>query len=83
MKKTFIVRKKQLKEYLERKKSDKIFYNIMESLHYNIKFLNENVSHLNANQSVIDDYKRKNLITPIVYKMLIRNKIIDENYEII
>jgi hypothetical protein len=81
--KRFIVTTKQLTEYVERKKADKVFYNIMESLHKNVKFLNEGVSHKKANQSVIDDYRRKNLITPRVNEMLIKSKIMDENGEII
>jgi len=81
--KRFIVTTKQLKEYVERKKSEKIFYDIMEGLHKNVKYLNENVSQKKANQSVIDDYKRKNLITPKINEMLINNKIVNEKGEII
>lgn len=81
--KTFIVKKEQLNEYVERKKSDKAFYDIIERLHSNAKFLTENVSQKRANQSVIDDLKRKNLITPRVYEMLVARKIINENYEIL
>jgi hypothetical protein len=79
----FIVKKEQLNEYVERRKADKLFYEIVERLHTNTKLLTENVSHKKVNQSVIDDYKRKNLITPRVSEMLISNKIISENYEII
>ena len=81
--KRFIVKKEQLIEYVERRKADKLFYEIVERLHTNTKLLTENVSHKKVNQSVIDDYKRKNLITPRVSEMLISNKIISENYEII
>lgn len=80
---TYIVTKKQLNEYIEKKKTQKVFYEIMESLHTNVKMLNENVSHQKANQSVIDNYKRKNLMTPLVYEMLVKNKIIDEKHQII
>ena len=81
--KRFIVTTEQLKEYVERKKAEKVFYEIMEGLHKNVKFLNESVSPKKANQSVIDDYQRKNLLTPRVSEMLIKNKIINENGEII
>lgn len=81
--KRFIVTEAQLNEYVEKKKADKIFYNIMERLHLNIKSLNENVSHTKANQSVIDDYRRKNLISPKVFEMLMKNQIINDMYEII
>ena len=81
--KRFIVTTEQLVEYVERKKAEKVFYEIMERLHKNVKYLNENVSPKKANQSVIEDYRRKNLITPRVSEMLIKSKIVNENYEII
>jgi len=81
--KTYIVKKEKINENVEKKKSDKVFYDIVERLHKNTKLLTENVSHKKANQSVVDDYKRKNLITPRVYEMLVSHKIISENYEIL
>ncbi len=81
--KRFIVKKEHLVEFVERKKAEKIYYEIVMSLHNNMKYLNETVSHHNANQSVISNYKRKGLITPRVYEMLIKHNIINENYEII
>jgi len=81
--KRLIVKKQQLNEYVERKKADKVFYEILERLHVNTKLLTENVSHKKVNQSVIDDYRRKNLITPRISEMLIKNKIINENSEIL
>lgn len=80
---TYIVKKSQLNEYVERKKSEKVFYDIVESLHKNNKYLNENVSCNKANQSVINNYMRKNLITPRVHEMLVKNKIINQKNEII
>lgn len=81
--KRFIVTKTQLTEYVERKKAEKIFYDIIENLHIFSKSLNENVSHQKANQSIIDNYNRKNLITPKVNEMLIKHGLINEMYEII
>lgn len=81
--KRFIVTKAQLNEYVETKKAEKIFYDIVESLHKNVKFLNESISHKKVNQSVIEDYERRNLITPRVNEMLIKHKIIDQKSEII
>jgi hypothetical protein len=78
-----IITKEQLAEFVEKKKAEKIFYNIVEDLHKNAKFLNENISHKKANQSVIEYYKKNNLITPRVYEMLVKHKIINEKYEII
>jgi hypothetical protein len=81
--KRFILRKSQLKEFIEIKKAERIFYDIVEQIHNNEKFLNENISHKKANQSVIDNFKRKNLINPKVLNLLIKHKIINENSEII
>lgn len=81
--KRFIVTRKQLNEFVEIKKAEKVFFDILECLHKNSKFLNENISIKKANQSVIDDFNRKNLITPRVQEMLIKYKIIDEKHEII
>ncbi len=79
----FIVTEKQLSEYVETKRAEKIFCEIVEKLHNNGKYLNENISRNKINKAVIDDYKRKNLITPKVFEMLKGGKIIDENYEIL
>lgn len=81
--KRYLVKKSQLNEYIERKKAEKVFYDIVESLYKNVKFLNESVSQKKANQSVIKDYERKNLITPRIYEMLVKHKIIDDKNEII
>lgn len=78
-----IVTKEQLTEFVETKRAEKVFYDIVEELHKNGKFLNENVSRNKVNRTVIENYKRKNLITPKVFEMLIKNKIIDETYEIL
>jgi len=80
---TYIIKKSQLNEYVEKKKAEKIFYDIVESLHKNSKFLNENVSRQKVNQSVINNYIRKNLITPRVHEMLVKNNIINQKNEII
>lgn len=79
--KKYIITKKQLNEYIKYKKDEKIFSEIVERLHENSKLLTENISHKKANQSIIDDYRRKNLITPKVFKMLVSYKIINENHE--
>ena len=81
--KRFIVTKAQLNEYLERKRTEKTFWRIVESLYQNKKSLNENVSHKKVNQSVVDNYRRKNLINPRVDEMLQRHHIINEKQEII
>ena len=79
----YILTEAQLQEYVERKKSEKIFYDILEDLYKNVKFLNENISRERANQTIIENYKRKNLLTPRVIEMLIKNKIVNEKHEII
>ena len=80
---TYILTEAQLFEYVEMKKSEKIFYDIVEDLHKNLKFLNENISREKANLSIIENYRRKNLLTPRVIEMLIKNKIINEKHELI
>lgn len=81
--KKFIVTKAQLNEYIEKKKADKVFYDIVADLHQNQKYLNESVSKSGVNQSIIDNYTRKNLITPKVNEMLIKYGIINEKHQII
>lgn len=77
--KKFIVTKEQLKEYVEKKKTEKIFNAILLDMYKNSKNLSENISIVKANQTVIENYKRKNLLTPKVQKMLVEHKIINEN----
>ena len=79
----YILTEAQLLEYVEKKKSEKIFYDILEDLHKNVKFLNENISREKANLTIIENYRRKNLLTPRVIEMLIKNKIINEKHELI
>jgi hypothetical protein len=81
--KKFIVTKAQLNEYIEKKKTEKVFFDIVTDLHQNQKYLNENISKHHVNQSVIDNYHRKNLITPRVNEMLIKYGIINEKRQII
>jgi len=78
-----IVTTKQLTNFVESKKAEKVFYDIVADLSENRKNLNENISIDGANQSVIDNYLRKNLITPKVNEMLIKYGIINEKKEIL
>jgi hypothetical protein len=68
---------------VDSKKSERVFYDILEQIHRNQKFLNENVSHKKANQSVIDKFMSKKLINQKVAEMLIKHKITDETGQII
>jgi len=81
--KKFIVTKKQLNEYVEKKHSEKVFYDIVSDIHLSHINLNENVSKQNVSQSIIDNYVRKNLITQQVNEMLIKYGIINEERQII
>lgn len=83
MKKRIIVTKKQLHEYVERKKAEKIFCSILDALHKNSQFLSERVSVTKSNQSVIENYRRKNLITPRVENLLKENGLLNDNGQII
>jgi hypothetical protein len=77
MKKIFIIKKSQLKEYVETKKAEKVFYEIVEKLHENNKFLSENLSKDKVNKTIIEDYKRKGLINSRVENLLSKYKIIN------
>jgi len=81
--KKFILKESQLKEFVENKKSEKIFYEILEKLYKNSKFLNENISIKKANQTIIDTYNTKGLLTPKISEMLVKHNIINEKYEIL
>ena len=81
--KRFIVTRAQLNEYIENKKAEKVFYEIVADLHATRKNLNENISRGRVNQSVIDNYTRKNRITPKVNEMLVKHGIVNEKREII
>jgi hypothetical protein len=81
--KRFILTEAQLREYVENKKAEKVFYEIVESIHKNQKFLKEDVSHKKANQSIIHRFMGKKLINQRVAEMLIKYKITDETGQII
>ena len=83
MKKRYIVTEKQLREYVEKKMAEKTFFNIVEDLHKNNKFLNESTLIKKANQLVVDNYKRKGFLSPLVEDMLKNAKILNEKQEII
>ena len=83
MKKRIIVTKSQLHEYVERKKAEKTFCSIIESLHKNSQFLSEQVSLKKSNQSVIENYRRKKLLTPRVENLLREYGVLNENGQII
>ncbi len=83
MKKRIIVTKSQLKEYVERKKAEKTFCSIIESLHKNAQFLGERISLEKSNQTVIENYRRKNLVTPHVEKLLEEYGVLNDKGQII
>ena len=83
MTKKYIITKKQLNEYVERKRAEKVFYDILLEMHKGRKVLNENVSLKKINQTIINNFKRKDLITPKVHEMLVKYGVINENSEII
>lgn len=76
--KKIIVTKEQLNEYVEKKKAEKVFNSILEDMHINSKNLKEGVSIISANQTIIENYRRKKMITPKVQKMLEEYKLLDE-----
>lgn len=68
--KKIILTEQQLKDYIERKKAQKTFNSILTDMYNNSKNLNENISINKANQTIIENYRLKNLLTPDVLKML-------------
>lgn len=83
MKKKFIVTEEQLKNYVERKKNEKIFAGILEEMKKNSKYLKENISLNNANQSIIDKFLNEKKITPDVKKLLKEFSIVDDDMQIL
>lgn len=83
MKKIIYVKEAQLKEYIERKKTEKTVGSILEHMQKNSKNLNEQVSLKNANKSVLDKFRQNNKITPRVEKSLKEYGIIDDKGQII
>jgi len=83
MKKKFILTKKQLEEFVENKKNEKVFYDIVETIYKNNKFLNENISKKNIKQNIIDLFSKNNLINSKVRGMLTKFGIINENNQIL
>jgi len=83
MKKKFILTKKQLEEFVENKKNEKVFYDIVETIYKNNKFLNENISKKNIKQNIIDLFSKNNLINSKVKGMLTKFGIINENNQIL
>ena len=81
--KRYIITEAQLKEYVEKKRAEKTFSEIWDSLYKNTKFLKENVSLKKANQSIINSFNNDGKLTPKVCELLIKRKIINENNEII
>jgi len=82
-KKKVILTKKQLNEYISRKKNKKIFMGILKEFKKNSKNLNDLKSIKNANQSILDLYEHRNLINNDVKNMLIEYKLIDSNNKIL
>jgi len=76
--KRFLVTRKQLTEYVEKKKAEKTFNAILTDMYNNSRYLSENVSVVKANKNVIKEYERKKLLTPKVKDMLKEHNLLDE-----
>ena len=83
MKKRIIITNKQLNEFLDKKKSEKTFNEIIIKIYGNKKNLNENISLTNVNKNIIENYYRRGLLTPIVTEMLVKYNIINNDLKII
>lgn len=75
MKKRIILKKSQLEEYINKKKSQKIYEEIMVKLYHNVKFLNESINLNKANKSIIDFYEKNGKLNDSVKKLLKTNNI--------
>lgn len=83
MKKRIVVTKTQLQEYIERKKDEKIFNSILEEMRKNSKYLKNEISLNEANQTIIEKYKIKKQINSRVQKLLEDYNIVDSTGRII
>ena len=83
MAKRYIVTEEQLKGYIERKKAEKTFCSIMEALHKNQEYLNEQISRTKAHQTVIEDFRSKNLLSEEVIKLLVEHGLTNDKGQII
>ena len=64
--KKIIVTEAQLQEFVDNKKAEKIFYEIVEKIHLNEKYLTENIDHNKANKTIIESYKNKKLFITVI-----------------
>ena len=81
--KIFIVTRAQLNEYIERKKAKKVFHSILERMNKNSKFLSKQISINKANQTVIESYKSRKLLSKKVSNILVEYGLIDDKGQII
>lgn len=83
MRRRIIVTENQLKNYVNYKKDNKVFYEIVEAIYRNNKNINENMSKRKINQTIIDYYDKIGLLTESVVKMLGEHGLTDKNNNII
>ncbi len=81
--KNFIVTKSQLNEYVENKKSKKIFDSIISDFDRNRKSLKENMSLMKANNLTLEKYKRENKLNSRVLDLLKEYSIVNDKGEIL
>ena len=81
--KKLIVTEEQLNEYGEYKKAKKVFNSILGDMNKNSRFLSEQISTDKANQTVIENYRRKNLLSPRVVKMLVEHGLTNKDAQIL
>lgn len=73
----------QLKEYIKKKRNDKYFYQILESLYLSKTNLTNTKQQKYYNQSIINDFKNKGLMTKTLHESLINLNIITDDLKII
>lgn len=78
-----IITKKQLNEYLNKKKNEKYFYQILESIYFGNTNLKSDSQKLNYKQSIIDNLVNKGIMTKSLHESLVKHNIINDDLKII
>jgi len=79
--KKFIVTEEQLREYIEKKKAQKVFDKILESMYLHTKHLL--IPAKDAKNAVLEEFRRKNQITPKVEELLKEHNLLEDNTKVL
>ncbi len=79
--KKFIVTEEQLREYIEKKKAQKVFDKILESMYLQTKHLL--IPAKDVQNAVLEEFRRKNQITPKVEELLKEHNLLGDNTKVL